>query len=278
MSKGGSNMNDVTNGDMASFWNQYEQAAGSFLSKVPDKLSYAMACYTRTLCEDFRGADILDVGCGDGFDAIGITRQFTPSSVLAIELSSSRVKAARENVQRAGVEDRVRVEEMDANDLKCPDNSFDAIYCYSVLLFLDRPRAFKEIVRVLKPSGFLICAKESLAGNPLLQLYRKSFPKIFPKTWKGKVEKLANRMTLSEVEAIGEQFFYKTTHKEFHLFFSVLIKIPYLIYYRLIRNNSDYQVTTGQLAARIDDTVMQIFPLLRRWAWVSVIRYDFPRK
>ena len=52
--------------DMVSFWNSYEQAATSFIAKEPDRLSWIMADYARRFCEGFRGADILEIGGGDG--------------------------------------------------------------------------------------------------------------------------------------------------------------------------------------------------------------------
>ena len=264
--------------DMASFWNSYEQAATSFIAKEPDRLSWIMADYARQFCEGFRGADILEIGGGDGLDAIRIVREYQPASVVSIELAKQRVARARQHVQRAGLESTIRVEEMDAHDLKFPDDSFDVIYCNSVLLFLDRPRAFQEFVRVLRPNGFLLCGDESLAENPLMQFYRKAFPKLFPKAWKGEAEKLCQRLTLSEIEAIGAQYFQQLEHKEFYLFFSILAKIPYWTYYRLMRNSTQYRIKSGYLAAKIDDTLMRLFPVLRRWAWVAIIRYAKPIK
>jgi SAM-dependent methyltransferase len=43
--------------------------------------------------------------------------------------------------------------------IEFPDNTFDAIFCYSVILMTDYRKAVKEFARVLKPQGKLyICA------------------------------------------------------------------------------------------------------------------------
>lgn len=263
---------------VTSFWNEYHQSAASFLSRTPDGLTRSLSRYTKELCAPMRGADVLDIGCGDGFDAIGIGSCFEPKSIEAIEVASHRVERAKENVKRAGLEGLIQVQEMDAHELRYADATFDVVYCHSVLLFLDRSRALAEIRRVLRPNGVLICANESLAENPFLVAYRTLLPRLLPRLWKRKTERLVNRLTIAEIEDIGRHQFESVQHREFYLFFAVLWKVPFWLWHRIVRGRTAYEVSFGgALVATLDAFLMRLIPPLRRWAWVSVIRFERPK-
>src|SRR5205823_855301 len=66
---------------------------------------------------------------------------------------------------------------MDAEALEFPDNSFNLIYSAGCLHHVDLDRTYKELHRVLKPGGRVIC-NESLAHNPVFHWYRKHTPHL----------------------------------------------------------------------------------------------------
>ena len=57
---------------------------------------------------------------------------------------------------------------MNAYDIQYPDNYFDFVTCQTLLLHLDNPeKAIKEMYRVLKPGGLLLCVEPDNIVNCL---------------------------------------------------------------------------------------------------------------
>jgi ubiquinone/menaquinone biosynthesis C-methylase UbiE len=62
----------------------------------------------------------------------------------------------RENVRRAGLESRLRLERQDAKRMTYPDGSFAAVVSNSIVHHIPEPASvFAEMVRVAKPGGVL---------------------------------------------------------------------------------------------------------------------------
>jgi len=107
---------------------------------------------------------VLDVGCGVGTTAIRIARQFD-LHVTAVDIAPLMLERARQNVQAASLSNRVVVEHGDILALQFPDNSFDRVLAEAVTMFVDRPRAALELVRVCRPGG-LVLTTEFLWRKP----------------------------------------------------------------------------------------------------------------
>lgn len=100
---------------------------------------------------DIRPADtVLLVGCGTGSDFEFLPRQ---AKYIAVDLTPAMLRRAE-----AKVEDRqVRLAEMDAMDLRFPDNAFDKAILHHILAVVPDPvRALREAERVAKPGGRLV--------------------------------------------------------------------------------------------------------------------------
>jgi SAM-dependent methyltransferase len=63
------------------------------------------------------GASILDVGAGTGWLAIALAETFAPARVVGIDIWEPALALARENVEQAGVSDRVEIRHQDATTL-----------------------------------------------------------------------------------------------------------------------------------------------------------------
>lgn len=114
--------------------------------------------------ELFRLADlradqrVLDAGCGVGTTAVEVTRRFG-CLVTAVDIAPLMLDRARANVRRAGVADRVAVEQGDILALPYPDADFDRVLAEAVTMFVDRPRAARELVRVCRPGGRVLATE-----------------------------------------------------------------------------------------------------------------------
>lgn len=112
------------------------------------------------------GAGVLDVGCGTGvvFDAfagaIGNTGEIT-----GLDHSDEFLTAARERAEAGGYAETVTLVRGDAHELPFPDASFDAAHVERVLMHIADPdRALRELRRVVKPGGWIVCAEPDLTG------------------------------------------------------------------------------------------------------------------
>jgi len=96
------------------------------------------------------GSRWLDVGCGTGALSQTVLDTASPEEVCGVDLSTSFVEYARENVGGP----RARFEVADAQSLPFPDTSFGAVVSGLVLNFIPQPeKAVAEMARVAKPGG-----------------------------------------------------------------------------------------------------------------------------
>lgn len=97
-----------------------------------------------------KGDSLLIVGCGTGADF-----EFLPPDVevTAIDLTPAMLRRAAAKVGNR----RIRLMEMDAMDLRFPDNTFDKTVLHLIVAVVPDPiRTLQEAERVTKPDGLLV--------------------------------------------------------------------------------------------------------------------------
>ena len=99
------------------------------------------------------GDQILEVGVGTG---MSLTLYPKGCSVTAVDLSEGMLERARERAAQHNLEN-VRLIQMDATELKFPDNSFDIVYApYFINCVPDPIAVTREMRRVCRPEGRLV--------------------------------------------------------------------------------------------------------------------------
>lgn len=106
---------------------------------------------------------LLDVGCGTGQTAAYLATKFGVK-VTGMDISPIMVEKARNRM----AQHQLPVEIIQGSIEKCPlmDETFDFIISESVLSFVNKPRALKEIHRLLKKNGRFF-ANELTINKPL---------------------------------------------------------------------------------------------------------------
>ena len=101
------------------------------------------------------GQRVLDVAAGTGTSAIFLAERFG-CEVVGIDYGRDSVALANAAASEAGLANRVRIEQGDAERLPFEANSFDAVVCECAFCtFPDKTTAAAEIARVLRPGGRL---------------------------------------------------------------------------------------------------------------------------
>jgi ubiquinone/menaquinone biosynthesis C-methylase UbiE len=99
---------------------------------------------------------ILDVGTGTAQIPIELCRSAPTAQVVAIDLAEHMLAVGRENVRRAGLEQCLKLERIDAKAMPFPAASFAAVISNSIVHHIPEPqRVLAEMIRVLKPGGVL---------------------------------------------------------------------------------------------------------------------------
>ncbi len=124
------------------------------------------------------GDHILDLACGTGV----VTGEIAASGVAAgsltgVDYNAGMLAVARRKAAEAGIE--AEWVEADAGDLPFPDDRFDRAYCQQALQFFpDRPRALKELRRVLAEEGRVaFCVQREIDVNPMLKSQAETLDK-----------------------------------------------------------------------------------------------------
>lgn len=96
---------------------------------------------------------VLDVAAGRGSTALLLAREFDVE-VDGVDLAAANVVLARGAADAAGLGDRVRFHDGDAERLPFDNESFTAVLCECAFCtFPDKPTAAAELARVLRPGG-----------------------------------------------------------------------------------------------------------------------------
>jgi ubiquinone/menaquinone biosynthesis C-methylase UbiE len=103
--------------------------------------------------EDWKGKDVLDVGCGAGVEVVRFAR--AGARMTGVDIAESAITLARANVTQQGLEARLEV--ADGEHLPFPDASFDLVFAHGVVQYTGNDAAMvAEIHRVLRPGGLAI--------------------------------------------------------------------------------------------------------------------------
>ena len=92
-------------------------------------------------------------------------------NITGLEKSNLRLSIANKYIKSLGISN-INFVYGDALDIPFPDNSFDAVFCYGVFMFLDKNKALNEFKRVLKNKGKLYICTNS--GGWWLSLFFKN--------------------------------------------------------------------------------------------------------
>jgi SAM-dependent methyltransferase len=107
------------------------------------------------LCHVSAAKRVLDVGCGVGVAPCLVARRHG-CLVVGVDSSPKMLEWARARVHKEGVAEKVELREADALGLPFESGAFDLVMSESVLAFVpDKARAIAEMVRVLRPGGWL---------------------------------------------------------------------------------------------------------------------------
>lgn len=113
------------------------------------------------------GERVVDVGSGAGTDCLVAARAVGPDgAVVGVDMNDRMLERAREAADAAGL-DHVAYRKGLAEELPVEDGRVDRVISNGVLnLVPDKPAAYREIFRVLRPGGWLqvsdICVEEEV--------------------------------------------------------------------------------------------------------------------
>lgn len=104
-------------------------------------------------------SSILELGCGPAWVWVNNRSRIPPEwQILLTDLSPGMIEQARRNLGPDG-DPRFQFDVVDAQAIPYADASFDAVMANHMLYHVpDRPRAFAEIRRVLRPGGWFFAA------------------------------------------------------------------------------------------------------------------------
>ncbi|UCD86045.1 MAG: class I SAM-dependent methyltransferase, partial [Deltaproteobacteria bacterium] len=114
------------------------------------------------------------VGTGPGYICRELAKRVSEVKIVGLEISSLMLKAARKNIDEAGLSGRILLQAGNAERMPFKSKSFDGVISNSSLHHWQEPVAvFNEIRRVLKDGGrFLICdLRRDAPGIPVAMIY-----------------------------------------------------------------------------------------------------------
>jgi SAM-dependent methyltransferase len=138
--------------------------------------------YAADLVNRLRGAEIgsiLEVAAGSGI----VTRAMATGLSAAVSITATDLNQPMIDYARSiGTSRPVVWQTGDVMDLPFDDASFDAVVCqFGAMFFPDRPAAFAEVARVLRPGGlFLFNVWDAIEHNEFAAIVSTAVAAMFP--------------------------------------------------------------------------------------------------
>jgi ubiquinone/menaquinone biosynthesis C-methylase UbiE len=204
------------------------------------------------------GKHVLDYCCGAGDYALLMAEVGAKS--WGIDISPVSVERAQSEARRRNLEARTIFATMDGEATAFTDNHFDLIVESGVLHHLDLERAYRELARILKPTGEIICI-EALRHNVFIHLYRKLTPHLRT-AWE--TDHILGRTEIR----MAEKYFNKVQVANFfHL--ATIGAVPF--------RNSRVFYPLLQVLEGVDSALLRC-PVIKWQAWMVVFILSQPKK
>ncbi|MEX0338280.1 MAG: bifunctional 2-polyprenyl-6-hydroxyphenol methylase/3-demethylubiquinol 3-O-methyltransferase UbiG [Arenibacterium sp.] len=114
---------------------------------------------------DWRGKQVLDLGCAGGFMAEALAAK--GAHVTGIDPAAQAIEAARAHADLSGLD--IRYDVGVGEDLPYDDAAFDYVVCVDVLEHVqDLDQVLTEVARVLRPGGLFLF--DTINRNPIARL------------------------------------------------------------------------------------------------------------
>jgi 2-polyprenyl-6-hydroxyphenyl methylase / 3-demethylubiquinone-9 3-methyltransferase len=153
--------NDLTIYDRVAdhWWSDDVRWVRTLKNLVPGRLAW----FDRHI--DWRGKDVLDLGCAGGFMAEAMAAR--GANVTGIDPAAQAIDAARSHARAAGL--RIGYDVGVGEALPYDAAGFDAVVCVDVLEHVtDLHKVLAEVTRVLRPGGLFLY--DTINRNPLARL------------------------------------------------------------------------------------------------------------
>jgi ubiquinone/menaquinone biosynthesis C-methylase UbiE len=133
---------------VASYQRWYATPLGQLADRVEKAAIFA-------LLPNLQGLRVLEVGCGTGNIALELARR--GAVLVGLDVSGPMLVTAQNEARQHGLP--LALLSGEAAALPFPKHSFDGVISILALDFMaHRPKVLREIVRVLRPGGFLLLA------------------------------------------------------------------------------------------------------------------------
>ena len=128
---------------------------------------------------ELRHGSVLETAAGTGV----VTRALVSTLPQEVAIVATDLNQAMlDHASRELASDRVTWRQADAQMLPFPDGMFDAVVCqFGAMFFPDKPRAFAEAARVLKPDGrYLLSVWDRIEENEFADVVVGAVARLYP--------------------------------------------------------------------------------------------------
>lgn len=203
------------------------------------------------------GKKALDYCCGNGEHAIFMAKN--GAEAIGIDISPEGIRNCKLNAEREGLGDLVEFRVMDGENMDFDSNTFDVIVVYGALHHLCFEHAMKELCRVIKPDGEIICI-ESLRHNPIIHLYRRLTPHLRSE-WE-----IDHILTINQINK-ANSYFEEVNINYYHLFSLLAVSFRKTVMFRYVLKYLN-----------ILDRYALKYPFIGRYAWMAVFTLSKAKK
>ena len=132
--------------------------------------------------KDRNAKQIIDIATGTADLTIEINKQLNPDQIIGMDLSHEMLEVGRKKIAKKGLDNLIRLNQGDSENLQYADNSFDvATAAFGVRNFENLKAGLTEINRVLKKNGQIVVLEFSRPTIfPFKQLFNLYFKYILP--------------------------------------------------------------------------------------------------
>jgi SAM-dependent methyltransferase len=126
------------------------------------------------------GKEVLEIAGGTGISTAALRKTLPISTrIVATDLNEPMIEIAKGKLERA---ENITFRQADAQALPFDDGAFDLVVCqFGVMFFPNKPAAFSEARRVLRPGGTLLFnVWGTMQANPFAEIAHGNAIKFFP--------------------------------------------------------------------------------------------------